>query len=177
MNLIRTLLASIVLAASAVSAAASGGADVPPRADNLQLVGEARLDFLFWDVYDSRLYCPGGEYEPGVRPQRLEIEYLLDIRAEDLVKRTAKEWDAIGMTHPNRAAWLADLEKLWPDVDKNDVLTLEIDRDEQATFYRNDERLGTIADPDFGRHFADIWLSPQTSRPKIRIALIGGKDR
>mgnify|MGYP001827384973 CR=1 FL=1 len=48
----------------------------------LQIVGEARLDVLFWSVYNSRLYSPGGVYEQGQTPVRFEIEYLRDIAQE-----------------------------------------------------------------------------------------------
>ncbi len=139
-------------------------------------VGEARLKVMLWSVYDSRLYAPGGQYERGMRPLKLEIEYLRDISAEDLVKRTGKEWDDMGLSHERQGEWMQQLRSLWPDVRKNDVLTLELDGNSHATFYSNGKRLGTIEDGAFGQHFIDIWLSPETSRPEMRLALIGGKD-
>lgn len=142
----------------------------------LEKVGEARLKVMLWSVYDSRLYAPGGQYERGMRPLKLEIEYLRDISAEDLVKRTGKEWEDMGLSHERQGEWLQQLRSLWPDVSKNDVLTLELDANSHATFYSNDERLGTIEDGAFGQHFIDIWLSPETSRPELRLALIGGKE-
>ncbi len=146
-------------------------------ASELEKVGEARLKVMFWSVYDSRLYAEDGIYQPGKRPLKLEIEYLRDIRAEDLVKRTGKEWDDLGVTQARQDEWMDKLLTLWPDVSKNDVLTLELDADNHATFYRNDELLGTIEDGDFGQNFIDIWLSPDTSRPGIRLALIGEKEQ
>ncbi|MEQ8514763.1 MAG: chalcone isomerase family protein [Chromatocurvus sp.] len=142
----------------------------------LEKVGEARLKVLLWSVYDSRLYAPGGQYERGKRPLKLEIEYLRDIRAEDLVKRTGEEWDELGVAHERQGEWMQQLLSLWPDVSKNDVLTLELDAANHATFYNNGRRLGTIEDPAFGQNFIDIWLSPQTSRPDMRLALIGGRE-
>lgn len=142
-------------------------------ASELEKVGEARLKVLFWSVYDSRLFAEDGVYRRGKRPLRLEIQYLRDISAEDLVKRTGEEWEEMGVTHERQDEWMDKLLQLWPDVNKNDTLTLELDEDNHATFYRNDERLGTIEDGDFGRNFIDIWLSPDTSRPDIRTALIG----
>lgn len=144
--------------------------------EELEKVGEARLKVMLWSVYDSRLYAPDGLYERGKRPLKLEIEYLRDIKAEDLVKRTGKEWEALGFDHERQEQWMESLLSLWPDVRENDVLTLELDEDSHATFYRNGERLGTIEDGAFGQHFIDIWLSPDTSRPEIRLALIGGRD-
>ena len=143
------------------------------RDGDLQLVGEARLKFLFWSVYNSRLYSDDGRYLEGQRPLRLEIEYRLDIDADDLVAQTASEWQYQGLAHQQQQRWLQMLTDLWPDVSKGDVLTLTIDGQQRSTFYRNGERLGTIADPGFGQQFLDIWLSPNTSRPELRLALTG----
>jgi len=142
----------------------------------LEKVGEAKFEVLFWSIYRSRLYCPDGVYEPGVRPLRLEIEYLRNIRSEDLVKRTGEEWEQLGVTDPARRAWLARLRTLWPDVSKNDVLAVELDGDNRATFLHNGQRLGRIDDPAFGQRFVDIWLSPETSRPAMRLALTGKRE-
>ena len=53
---------------------------------------------------------------------------------------------------------------------------MKLDARSHATFFHNGKRLGTIEDGDFGQRFVDIWLSPDTSRPDIRLALIGGKE-
>ena len=159
----------ILLMTIATGALAQGGAP-------LEKVGEARLEVLFWSIYRSRLYCPDGVYEPGVRPLRLEIEYLRNIGSEDLVKRTGEEWEQLGVTDPAQKEWLASLGTLWPDVSKNDVLAVELDGDNRATFFHNGQRLGRIDDPAFGQRFVDIWLSPETSRPAMRLALTGKRE-
>ena len=141
--------------------------------DGLQLVGEARLRVLFWSVYDSRLYTPSGDYERGIRPLRLEIEYLLNVKARALVERTRDEWQAMGRTHPRQDSWLQRLEALWPDIEAGDVLALEIDEDDVATFLHNGAPIGRVDDPEFGEQFADIWLSEECTRPALRQALLG----
>jgi len=162
--------------ALAMAAAISVAPTLQASEEELKKVGEARLKVLFWSIYDSRLYAPGGTYERGKRPLKLEIEYLRDISAEDLVKRTGEEWESLGVTHERQNEWMQQLLTLWPDINKNDVLALELDNDSDATFYFNGERLGRIEDDDFGQHFIDIWLSPETSRPRVRLGLIGGKE-
>ena len=62
---------------------------------------------------------------------------------------------------------------MWPDVKKNDVLAIALDSQGRSTFFLNGQTLGTIEDPGFGRDFLAIWLSPETSRPELRLALIG----
>lgn len=139
----------------------------------MQLVGEARLKVLFWPVYHSRLYSTDGTYTPSKRPLRLEIRYLMDIESQDLVDRTALEWQAQQLRHPNQTQWLAALENIWPDVQKEDVISLHIDADQRSHFYFNGEHRGTIDDPQFGQRFLDIWLSPETTRPQLREQLLG----
>jgi len=144
--------------------------------DNVLLeVGNAKLKVLFWDVYDSTLYSENGRYREGQVPLQLDIQYLLDIKSQALVERTAQEWDALGLEHENIDKWLASLSVLWPDVSKNDVLTIALDTQNRSTFYRNGDLLGTIEDAAFGTSFIDIWLSPDTTRPALRASLIGAK--
>lgn len=143
------------------------------QAPVLAKCGEAKLSVLFWDVYESTLYTPDGIYESGVRPLRLEIRYLRDIKGIDLVKQTGKEWRDQGLEDPRHTIWLGELLSLWPDVSKGDVITLDLDESGIARFSFNDDTLGSITDPDFGRDFAGIWLSPNTTRPELRAALIG----
>lgn len=147
------------------------------NAANLQKCGDARLTVLFWDIYESSLFTPSGEYYPGIRPMRLEIRYLRAIKAKDLVAQTAKEWQAQGIEDNRHVHWLSVLADLWPNVNKNDVLALAIADNGSAEFIFNGELLGTIDDPDFGRDFAGIWLSPNTTRPQLRSALIGELSR
>ncbi len=166
----KRLLAMLLLPmALAVTAQETPGAQ--PSA--LQMVGEARLKFLFWSVYDSRLYTADGDYQAGERPVRLDIQYLINIDSDDLVARTASEWEAQQRRHERQDQWLQALASLWPDVSESDTISLEIQEDNRAVFYRNGELLGSLDDPDFGQYFLDIWLSPQTTRPELRAKLLG----
>ncbi len=146
---------------------------IPARAQAWELVGEARLTFLFWSVYDSRLYTLDGQYREGQVPLRLEIQYLLDVSAEDLVSRTLAEWQHQQLRHPQQQQWARQLASIWPDIREGDVLSLELDEEGGNTFYRNGQRLGGVDDAAFGAQFLAIWLSPATSRPEVRLALIG----
>lgn len=139
----------------------------------LQKVGEAKLKVLLWPIYDSRLFTADGSYQAGQAPLRLEIQYLRDIESEDLVERTAEEWQAQQLSHPKQQRWLDALSRIWPDVAKNDVISLELRENLQSYFYVNNTWVGTIEDPLFGQQFLDIWLSPQTTRPEIRRQLLG----
>jgi len=139
----------------------------------LELVGEARLKVLFWPVYNSSLYSANGTYSEAQRPVRFEIQYLRDIDAQELVEHTGNEWQQQRIPIQQQQPWLQALSELWPDVAKNDVLTLYIDEQNKSTFYRNGAVLGSIDDAQFGQSFLDIWLSTDTSRPQLRQSLLG----
>jgi hypothetical protein len=160
--------------ASPQQANPSGAVDVVTEvAQGLVQVGEAKLRVMLWDVYRSALYTPTGQYEEGLKPLQLRITYLRDIKAQQLVQQTAKEWRAQGVEHPNMTDWLAQLEALWPNVADGDTLILTVTEGGQSYFSFNERSLGEISDPDFGDLFAGIWLSPKTTRPELRAELIG----
>lgn len=163
---------SLSMALSTVAATA-----VPGEGSDSDLLkcGEAKLSVLFWDVYESALYTPVGACQPEARPLKLEITYLRDIPAADLIKQTRKEWEAQDLEHPKHPEWLATLGTLWPDVKEGDRLELHVDENNISTFYFNGEKLGEIWEPLFGEHFAGIWLSPNTTRPELREALLGDR--
>lgn len=142
----------------------------------LKKVGEARMQVLFWHLYDSSLFTATGRYEPEARPVRLEIRYQRNIRSADLVERTASEWRQLGIAQARYTPWLAQISKAWPDVSPNDILAIEVDSHNQSTFFFNGKPLATLDDPDFGKNFLAIWLSPSTSQPEHRLALIGEKS-
>jgi len=163
----------ILVALTLLSTLAAPVRAMEPQEVPLQKVGEARLKVFVWPVYTSRLYSADGNYVAGQRPVRLDIEYLRDVDDEDLVSHTEKEWRHQNITHERQRRWLAQLAQLWPDVAEGDVLSVAVDKRNVSTFYRNGERLGTLEDPDFGQSFLGIWLSPDTSRPELRLALLG----
>ena len=143
------------------------------QAEQLQLVGQARLEVLFWSIYDSRLYTADGRYSDGQRPLLLELEYLRDIEAADLVEHTRNEWQRLQLRADAQDMWLQELARMWPDVSEDDVLALQMSESGRSTFLLNGKPLGSIDDPQFGPSFLAIWLSPDTSRPDLRRSLIG----
>lgn len=165
---LRTVALSFFLLLSAPTLWAEGIA--------LKKVGEARMKVLFWHVYDSTLYTRSGIYHPEIRPVRLELRYQRNIRSADLVERTASEWQQLGIAPTRYAPWLAQIGKAWPDVAPNDTLAIEVDQRNQSTFFFNGKPLATLDDPEFGKNFLAIWLSPSTSQPEHRLALIGEKS-
>jgi hypothetical protein len=150
----------------------SGVTMADPLAD-LKKVGEAKLQVLFWDVYNSSLYSQTGEYQVEIFPQALKIDYLRDIDAKDLIDRTQDEWEKLGIEKAKFSPWISLLTDIFPDIKKGDTLLLNVNENHQSEFFFNGTTIGQITDQTFGKSFLRIWLDENCSYPKVRKKLIG----
>ena len=146
-----------------------------PIAD-FKKIGHAKLEVLFWDIYESELYSPSGVFVPESYPLALKIRYLRNIKADSLVERTGDEWQKLGYSEQQTQNWLSQIENLWPDISKGDELLLVINQQGQSEFYYNDTQLATLTDTSFGPGFAAIWLDQNCSYPELRAQLIGNTE-
>lgn len=164
--------ASAAEKAGVTDAIASPSPSLTLSVDTWPQVGEARLKVLFWQVYDSALYTPSGQWDESP-PYQLSLSYLRDIPVHQLVEETEKAWRQQGVRHDQQALWLQTLGTLWPDVSAGDTLVLGVGIAGDNGFWFNGEFIGGIDHPDFGRLFAGIWLSEDSPRPALRAQLIG----
>ncbi|MEM6782074.1 MAG: chalcone isomerase family protein [Pseudomonadota bacterium] len=138
-----------------------------------EFVGEGRLTYMFWDVYDASLFAPGGDWEPG-EPLALELIYLRDITGKQIADRSLDEMEDLGMDDSVRLnEWYNDMVRIFPDVTDGFVLTGVLTPRGETVFYKHDQEIGRVADPEFGHYFFDIWLSAETSAPDLRAKLLG----
>ena len=138
-----------------------------------EFVGEGRLTYLFFDVYDAALYAPGGDWNEG-EPLALSLSYLRDISGKQIADRSLEEMDRLGMQDKERLnEWYNDMIRIFPDVDDETNLTGVYTSDGETIFYKNNENIGSVEDPLFGKYFFDIWLNVDTSAPDLRKKLLG----
>lgn len=146
----------------------------------LDQVGEARLNFYFWPVYNASLYSNTPVFNfPTTRPFALQLDYLRAFTRQQFVEETRRQWQDMDDTRDVAAdksrhdAWLDQLEQILRDVNKTDTITLYVDKAGSSTFYLNETLLGSINDSVFTERFAAIWLSEETTRPGFRKSLLG----
>ncbi|WP_413112294.1 chalcone isomerase family protein [Thaumasiovibrio sp. DFM-14] len=140
------------------------------------VVGSATLTWGFWTVYESHLRSPSGSYQTD-RDLALEINYLRDLSSRQLLKATDQQWKKLGYSATRRQSWLDSLDEVWPDVKKGDTLTFVKQPDGQSQFWFDNSVIAEFTDPDLSAAFIAIWLSPQTSYPRLRRQLIGQASR
>lgn len=143
---------------------------------SFQLIGETTFSILFWDLYKSKLQTTTGKYPIDDQKDTLiyEINYLIDISKNDLIKRTIEQWQHIGVPEESFKDFIPQLEQIWPNITQGDTLALLI-YNKGSVFYFNQQYIGAIEAPEFGNTFLDIWLSKNTSQPKLRSELLGGQ--
>ena len=154
-----------------ISMAATNLTLADPTAD-LQVVGEARLKFLFWQIYDSTLFSNSGTYQELEPNLALKISYRRKISAEQLIRRTREEWQKMSLLSSQTEEWLLSLEAILPDVDKGDLVILKVDEELASNFYFNGSFIGRLGSPAFTA-FLNIWLSEKGSYPELQRELTG----
>ena len=155
------------------SALASGVADTPLTGAHLS--GSGTLRFLGLEVYQATLWVRPGFTQTHWAQQALvlELRYARGFSAQAIAKRSIEEMQR-QQTVPAAQAkrWQAELAALLPDVAAGDRLVGVYAPGEGARFLFNDKARGRIDDPLFARLFFGIWLSPQSSEPTLRAALL-----
>jgi hypothetical protein len=157
----------------------SGNARVSELSDyaTFRAVGSGALTWWGIRVYRATLYAPHGQYRPGI-PHALEIVYRMRISREQLAKTSLEEIEKIrGRPLTDREGVLDQFKAVFRDVAAGDTLVGVHLPGVEARFYAGTEHLGRIDDPELAAAFFSIWLSPATSQPELRSALLGPDHR
>ena len=174
----------LLLALSAALAAPRASAQAKPlppaevRAElpGASLQGQGRLRFFGLHIYDIRLWTAlplGGEAALRANAA-LEIEYARHLKGPLIAERSLAEMQRVGEVDAgNGERWLAAMKRLFPDVQAGDRITGVHSPGVGARFHVNGHLVGEVRDADFARLFFAIWLSPRTSEPQLRAALLG----
>ncbi len=147
---------------------------------NARLIGQTRLSVWGFKIYDARLWSPPGLNARNFasQPLALELAYLRDFTAADIAERSLKEMRrSANLSAAQAQQWTAEMLRVFPDVKAGDRVLCLHRPGISASFWLNGRSIGEIADAEFARLFLGIWLSPQTSEPAMRLALLGSAAR
>lgn len=141
-----------------------------------RLQGSGRLRFFGLRVYAARLWVSEGfEADEFARHAlALELEYERELVGKLIAERSLTEMRKVGDIPAAKApVWLAAMEQAFPDVRAGDRITGLYRPDEGMRFFINGQSGREIRDAEFARLFVGIWLSPRSSEPALRRALLG----
>jgi hypothetical protein len=174
---VQSLIITSALALSLGGSAAALPGLQQTRGPTDRLLGSTRLTVLGLGIYDARLWAAAGftAHDYAAHAFTLELAYLRNIEGKLIVERSIREMRGIEpLSEEQVRNWSAALARLIPDVRRGDRVTGIHSPRGGVRFLLNDTPLGEIADPDFARVFMGIWLSPRTTQPAMRQALLGG---
>lgn len=187
-----TSLKHLAIACSLAMAAPGAGADADSAAadatappafvrqalSGATMAGEAQLRFLGLRIYDARLWV-GPHFEATAFasfPLALELTYHRAFTGAAIAQRSIEEIGRQGDLAPAQARrWQKALAALLPDVQPGERLTGVYHPGQGMRLWRGSQLLGAIDDVELARRFFGIWLSPRTSEPGMRSALLARK--
>lgn len=137
--------------------------------------GAARMRFFAFDVYDSKLWVAPG-FKANDYAQHafaLELAYLRNLSGVAIAERSLKEMRRVGnISADQEQRWLKAMKDAFPDVKEGDRIVGLHTPGVGARFWFNGQSRASIADAEFSRYFFGIWLSENTSEPKLRASLL-----
>lgn len=144
----------------------------------LTLLGSGKMKVMFWQIYHATFFATKAPYRDDIYPQALILKYLREIEGKELLNATQEQWQHLNVAKADQQLWLTKLSGIFPDVRKGDRISLLIDKQRHAKFYFSEQGgawqlIGAIEEPRLGPAFLAIWLSKNTSRPKLRAKLLG----
>lgn len=165
--------------ATSVASSSTAGmhADLRDLLPQHTLSGKGRLTVWGFDVYDASLWVtPGAKADKlTAQPFALELAYLRNFTNTDIAERSIVEMRRSATISDAQAKeWMAAMLRVIPNVKKGDRIMGVYRPGTGATFLVNGKSAGEIMDAEFARLFFGIWLSPKTSEPKVRSALLAG---
>ena len=180
----RTLIGGLLLTALASPAFAQTSASAEDARGELdtalpqhRLIGKGRLAVWGFQVYDARLWALPS-FKPDnlpAHPFALELAYLRDFASRDIAERSITEMRrSADLTETHAKAWINEMLRVIPDIKKGDRVMGIHRPGTGAQLLVNGKASGEIRDAEFARLFFGIWLSPKTSEPKVRLALLAG---
>ncbi|EJL90085.1 hypothetical protein PMI15_00369 [Polaromonas sp. CF318] len=152
--------------------------ELRPALPTASLSGQARFKYWGFEVYQATLWVAPGFAAPAYdkSPFALELAYLRDFKGADIARRSIAEMRRQAPITPMSPAqetdWETQMRALFPDVSSGDRITGVHQPATGAVFWSNGRLLGEVRDPLFAKLFFGIWLSPQTSEPQLRRALL-----
>lgn len=165
------------ITAGRATSSAEARAEIQDSLPQGRLIGQGRLSVWGFQVYDARLWA-GADFGAAAyasQPLTLELAYLRAFDAAEVAKRSLQEMRrSAAISEAQAGQWTNEMLRVIPNVRQGDRLTGVHRPGVGAAFWVNGRASGEIRDAEFARLFFGIWLSPNTSEPQLRQALLGG---
>lgn len=168
------LLAAALIAVTALTAPASANTrplELGGTINATQPYGSGKLTWLVFTAYDATLWMDAPQWSMNV-PFALTLRYRMGFETQELVERTIEEMEKVAPSSNAHQRFVPALSKAFPAVKDGDRITALFVPGKPVRFFHNGVQTADVADPAFAEPFFGVWLSPRTSEPKLRQALL-----
>lgn len=166
--LMLAVLAALLLGGAAQAAMPQVAPDVP----GARVAGQGKFTWFGMKIYDASLWVGEAGYVAGA-PFALELRYARSLGGKRIAEASADQMYKTGAGTPaQRTLWLGKMLAIFPDVKEGSSITGVFLAGGAVRFHLDASVLGTINEPGFAQAFAGIWLSPRTTAPQLREALL-----
>lgn len=138
------------------------------------LIGEYNLKVIGLNVYNIKLWSQNKKFSYDNK-FAIEINYKMNFSRDNLVKRTIEEIKRIqNITDQNQLiVYHREFMKIFLDVKKGDCKVAIFTPQKGVELFFNHKSVGKITEPKLARYFVDIWLSKNSSYPKMTKTILG----
>ena len=153
--------------------------EIRSNSPTLALTGESKLTFFGLEIYKASLWRNANFVADNYAQHEfaLDLNYLRNFQGKDIAKRSIEEMRRQSKLDENLLQnWELQMQKVFPNVQAGDSITGFHLPGKGAKFWHNGKLRGEINDTEFAKYFFGIWLSKQTSEPKMRLALLEPKS-
>lgn len=137
-----------------------------------RLAGQGPFTYFGVNIYDAELWVGERGYQPG-QPFALELRYARKLDGVKIAEASADEMEKLGVgSAAQRKAWLARMKEIFPEVKQGSRIAGVFLPAGGVIFYLDGRALATVPEQEFAKAFFAIWLDPNTSAKKLRLALL-----
>lgn len=149
-------------------------AEISANLKNVNLIGEYDLKVYGFNVYHIELWSESKKFSYQEK-FAIYINYKLAFSVKNLVQRSIEEISRINNIKDQELLenYSKILNSVFRDVKKGDTKTVIYDEKNGAVLFFNGKKIGKIDDLKLARYFVDIWLSENSSYPKMTNKILG----
>ena len=147
------------------------------RYPDLQVIGTGVLKVFFMDIYNLTLHSKEPNYAVSDH-FALEFNYKKSVSKTTIIDASMDELSRLpDVSSVEIKAWKQILESSISDIQAGEKVSVVFSKSGDIEFWSESREPLSFQNLKFAKSFAAIWLGPQTSHPKLRLALLGKKSQ
>jgi hypothetical protein len=166
-------IAALLLAAAAPALAATKPQEIAGSIRSAQPYGTGTLGWFVLTAYDIALWTDAKQWSYQ-SPFALALTYHMSFSSSDIVDRSLEEekHDNPSISDATLATYRAMMAGLFPDVKSGDTIIGLYTPGGTVRIFHNGRLTGQVGDQAFAEAFFGIWLSANSSEPRLRAQLL-----